>query len=312
MDDRFIVEEENGFTYWAGDFATRVFTDIGVFRASQSVYRVTAETDLLKGRGHVRELALALEEEMDQCSFSGPVYDQVSDTFRMYTAVYATSDHDWLKKTFSAALALQIAEANDMARRLSQKFKTTSATSAHPQSGIRTAPDPVLSIAYSLFHPSGDHPSAWENVPEWEQAGWILEREARNYTGDRKTHLTAEFDWACGGDDGMNATIRTDDPHPKLGNGLHVTLTVPMRLSAEAIGHLVLDLNTNERLEYKRCHTLGSWCAHDGKLAFREFVPNSLYAPEYLEEVCVNVCTRAIWANEWFYEMKCKAQATKA
>ena len=137
-----------------------------------------------------------------------------------------------------------------------------------------------------------------------------MEREARKFDTDRQTYLTAEFDWACG-EDPLKVEIRTDEPHKKLGNGLHVTMTVPMRLSPDAIGHLLLDLNTYEKNEYQRCHTLGSWCMHDGKLAFREFVPNSLFADEYLEEICVTASTRAIWTNEWFYEMKCRAEASR-
>ena len=101
VDDNYVVDSENGFTYWAGDLATTVQTDLGIFRGSMSVYKVTAETDLVRGRGHLKELALALEYEMDECSFSGPVYDAPSDTFRMFCGVYASSEHaHWLRKTF--------------------------------------------------------------------------------------------------------------------------------------------------------------------------------------------------------------------
>ena len=307
------VDHEDGFTYWAGDLATRVRTDMGIFRGSVSVYRVTAETDLVKGRGHLRELALALETEMDGCSFSGPVYDAPTDTFKMFCGVYATSEHShWLRKTFASAVALQMAESHDLSKRLSKTYNTSPATSGHPTAGPRAQMDPILDHVYGFFVGSGDQPSKWIGLPSWEQAGWIMEREARTYKTDRASHLTAEFDWACGGENGIHLDIRTDEPHAKLGNGLHVTLTIPMRLSPDAIGHLVLDLNTYEKAEYKRCHTLGSWCSHEGQLAFREFVPNSLFDDESLEETCVNMCTRAIWVNEWFYDMKCQVRPQSA
>lgn len=310
VDENYVVDNEEGFTYWAADLATRVRTDLGIFRGSMSVYRVTAETDLVRGRGHLKELAMALEVEMDQCSFSGPVYDQESDTFKMFCGVYASSEHaHWLRKTFASAVALQMAEAHEMSKRLSKNHSTSPATSGHPRHGPRSIPDPILELAAGFFVGVGSQKSKWDGIPTWEQAGWIMEREARTFETDRCTQLSAMFDWACGGDEGLLLTIRTDEPHPKLGNGLHMTLTVPLRLSPEAIGHLVLDLNTYEKVEYKRCHTLGSWCNHEGKLAFREFVPNALFSEEYLEETCVNMSTRAIWTNEWFYEMKCKACA---
>lgn len=310
-DESYVLDDAMGFTYWTGDFATRVQTDLGIFRGSVSVYRVTAETDFLRGRGHMQELALALEHEMDDCSFSGPVYDRTTDTFRLFCGVYATNDQaSWLRKTLAAAVALQIAEAYDLSNRLGQHFHASPANSGHPFTGIRQQPDPMIDSALGFFVGSGGQPSRWIGVPTWQQAGWIMEREASKYETDRQTFLSADFDWACG-ENPMHIEIRTDEPHKKLGNGLHVTLSIPMHLSAEAIGHLVLDLNTYEKVEYKRCHTLGSWCMHDGKLAFREFVPNALFADEYLEELCVSMSTRAIWANEWFYEMKCKAQAAR-
>lgn len=311
VEDAYVLDDESGFTYWTGDFATRVQTDMGIFRGSLSTYRVTAETDFLKGRGHMQELALALEHEMDDCSFSGPVYDLKTDTFKLFCGVYATSDQaEWLVRTLSAAVALQIAEAYDLSKRLSQHFHASLPTTGHPVTGMRTQPDPMIDSALGFFVGSGGVPSKWIGVPTWQQAGWIMEREASKFDTDRQTYLSAEFDWACG-QDPMLLQIRTDEPHPKLGNGLHVTLTVPMRLSPDAIGHLLLDLNTYEKTEYKRCHTLGSWCMHGENLAFREFVPNTLFADEYLEELCVNMCTRAIWTNEWFYDMKCRAAAAK-
>jgi hypothetical protein len=312
VDERYLVDGTAGFTYWAGDFATRVHTDIGVFRGSTSVYRVTAETDFLRGRGHLAELAVALEQEMDACSFSGPVYDPQTDVFRLFTGVYASNDQaTWLKKTFAAAVTLQMVEAQEMSSRLGALFHATPASSSHPTAGFREHHDPVLDQAYASFHPSGDQPSKWEGIPSWQQAGWIMEREARHHDTDRQTYVQATFDWMCGGEDGIDVRICTDDPHPKLGNGLHSTLTVPLKLSAAAIGHLVLDLNTYEKNDYKRCHTLGSWCAHNGMLAFREFVPNALFDEDCLEEVSVNMCTRAIWANEWFCAMKESAEKSR-
>ncbi|MCW5935865.1 MAG: hypothetical protein KIT11_00975 [Fimbriimonadaceae bacterium] len=307
VDDQYVADSIDGFTWWPSDLATRVSTDMGVFRHSQCVYRITAETDMLKGRGHLQQLAEALEHEMDHCTFSGPVYDEKADTIRLFCCVYATDeDSDWLKKTFAAAVAMQATEAYDMVQRLSQRFHATRACSEHPKSGIRSDHDPMVDRAVSFFHPSGDGPSRWIGDEGWKRAGWIMEREARHLDSDEHSRLAADFDWSCS-EGTMHLEVRTDEPHPKLGNGLHCTLTVPMPLNTAAIGHLVIDLNTHEKTEYKRCHSLGSWCEHDGKLAFRMFMPNALYDPAVLEAVCVNMATRAIWTEEWFCDLKARA-----
>jgi len=46
---------------------------------------------------------------------------------------------------------------------------------------------------------------------------------------------------------------------------------------------------------------------HDEKLAFRLFVPNLLYTPQALTEVCVAMATRAIWVDEWFVALRQQA-----
>jgi hypothetical protein len=307
IDDTFLVERPDGFTYWAGDLATSVGTDYGVFRQGQCTYKLTATTDMVKGRGHLEELVGELEHAMDDCSFSGPVYDRASDTFQLYAAVYANEDDGWLHKGFAAAVALQVAEAHSMASRFVKSFGAVRASSAHPTAGLRSHEDGSLTHAYDMFRRSGSQPSKWVGDPRWEACGWIMERSARDFQTDRATFLSAAFDWRLTEDGPMSLEVRTDEPHPALGNGLHVTLTVPMRLSQSAIGHLVLDLNTHEKDEYKRCHTLGSWCGHGGRLAHRLFVPNALYEPSVLESVCVTMTTRAVWTHEWFEGLKAQA-----
>ncbi|MGE0001463.1 MAG: hypothetical protein AB7T05_05280 [Fimbriimonadaceae bacterium] len=310
IDDQYMVANQSGFTYWACDLATRVNTDMGVFRGSQSVYKVTAETDLIKGRGHLKELAMALEYAMDDCTFSGPVYDGENDTFRLYAAVYATGDDvGWLKRTFAAAVATQISEAMAMSKRFQSEFHAVPATSGHPSTGLRPHADEMLTHSENLFHPSGDGPGKWLEDPAWERAGWVMEREAQQFTSDGRSFLEADYEWPCG-EGSIHLHVRADEPHRALGNGLHATLTMPMRLSPQAIGHLVLDLNSFERNEYRRCHTLGSWCMHDGRLAYRTFLPNALHAEGSLEGLCVTFSTRAIWVAEYFQERMMEAQAS--
>ncbi|MBX3112876.1 MAG: hypothetical protein KF857_12830 [Fimbriimonadaceae bacterium] len=307
IDDQHVLDDVHGFTWWPGDFCQTIKTDEGIFRQSTVTYRVTAETDFLKGRGHMRDLALALEDEMDDCSFSGPVYDQATDTFKLHCSVYLADENvDWLRRTVLAATALQVYDAQLMIDRLVEKLHAVRAVSGHPTAGMREEPHPLLKSAHKFFWQAGMHPSRWIDTEEWREGTWVMEREAVQFESDRSSRLEAEFEWGCG-EGNIHVTARTDQPHSYLGNGLHITMTVPLKLSTEAIGHLVLDLNGLERTDYKRCHVLGSWCAHEGRLAFRVFVPNTLYTPQVLPDMLVSVSTRAIWVNEWFFQKKCEA-----
>lgn len=312
IEDRYLVEDRNGFTFWAGELATRVRADEGLFRQGQVTYRVTAETEMVRGRGHMAELINALEHELDQCSFSGAIYNRERDVFSLHTSIYASGDNaEWLQKVFCAAVALQAAEAHSLAEKFSRTFHASVAMSEHPQNGLRTQKDLMLTEAWRLFHPSGDQPSRWINSPEWQRCEWVMERESISFQSDRATHLKAEFPWH-GNEGHITLQVTTDEPHPTLGNGLHCTLTIPLRLNPTAIGHLSLELNTFEHDEYKRCHTLGSWCDHDDQLAFRTFIPNALHTTGAIEDVCVALSTRAIWVDEWFMEKRRQAQSQSA
>ncbi|MBX3096640.1 MAG: hypothetical protein KF812_07240 [Fimbriimonadaceae bacterium] len=308
IDDRYIVPDPLGFTYWAGESATRVETDQGLFRQGSVTYRVTARTEVIRTRGHLRDVAIALEHEMDECTFSAPDYDRAQDVISLGCGVYLGDENaEWLERLFTAAVALQVTEAFELANTLTFKTSVSKAISAHPQTGPRQQFDENLLHSRSMFLPVGDQPSAWRGVEEWKRTKWVLEREAFDWETDEQTFFNACFRWACG-DEPMRLVMTTEEPHPKLGQGLHATLTVPMPLGVEAIAHLLLDLNHIERIEYKRCHSLGSWCEHDGRLAFRLFIPNALYDPRILEELCVTMSTRAIWVDEWFQAMKEAAQ----
>ena len=311
IDDRYIVPDPLGFTYWAGESATRVETDQGLFRQGMVTYRVTARTEVVRPRGHLREVALALEQEMDQCTFSGPDYDRANDMISLGCGVYLADENaEWLERMFTAAVALQVTEAAELADSLTKSTKVGRAVSAHPSAGPRQQMDEALLHARTMFAPMGDRPSCWIGVDEWRRTKWVLEREAFDWETDESTHLSAGFRWSCG-QEPIRLAVRIDEPDAKLGNGLHATLSIPMALNPEAIAHLVLDLNHIERVDYKRCHTLGSWCAHDGKLAFRLFVPNALYDARVLEELCVTMSTRSIWVDEWFVAMRQAAQAQR-
>ncbi len=308
IDDQYVHDEPHGFTWWPGELSQAIQADDGIFRQSNVTYRVTAETSFVKGRGHMRELALALVSEMDEASFSGPVYDKESDTFKMHCCVYLADENEaWLRRTMMAATALQVYDAYRLVDRLGEQFHAVHAISGHPSAGLRDDPHPIIKTAPKFFWQAGLRPSRWLDVEEWREGTWVMEREATTFESDRKTRLDATFEWSCGGSGSIVVAARTEDPHPTLGNGLHVTMTVPLSLNPEAIGHLVLDLNGLERSDYKRCHVLGSWCAHEGQLAFRLFVPNTLYTPEVLPDVLVNMSTRAIWVNEYFFEKKQQA-----
>lgn len=297
------IDEADGFVWWADVFAQTVWSDLGLVQNGGVIYRLHAETELVQGRDRRREIARLIQQEMDSCSFSACVYDQRSDSFKLHCSVYATRENAaWLQNLFGAAAALQVAEAKRIGYNVVTRCRAVPAVGGHPRSGLRSTPHPMLDRVYDYFKPSGSKPSRWIGSDEWEQVAWCMEREASKAEVDPQRGLVAQFPWEPDPTHHIHLTVSMEEPHPTLGNGLHFTLTVPLEMHPDAVAGLALELDELERISYKRCQMLGSWCQHDGKLSFRLFLPNIIYKPEQLTELVVSMSTRALWANEFFME----------
>ena len=301
-----------GFTWWPHQFAQSVWTDEGVFRNSRSIYRLHTEIDLVRGKGQNAKLNVALEHEMDQCNLSALVYDKASDTYRLHSSVFAEEDNiHWISKLFSAAVTLQVVEAKAIAAHLAVSNRAAAAISGHPTAGLREEPDKLLGTALGYFTTGGAQDCRWIDVDEWKKVDWAMERQALDYEMTPGRQLTARFFWAADESQTIDLAISTDEPHEVLGNGLHFTLMIPLRVSAQHIAQMALELNENERANWHTSHMLGSWCSHYDSLAFRLFIPNALYQVGILEEIAVTMATRAIWVTEFFLEKKEQAQMAR-
>lgn len=302
--DQWRVDQPRGFTWWADDFAQHVWCDPGLYHNAQAVYRVHAETDLLRGRGQAEKFEMELEQAMDSSTFSAVIYDEAQDTYKLHCSVYAHSENvHWMRRSLFAAVAIQVAEAHQMGHALAKKLGGVPASSAHPRNGIRSDKDPMLQCIETFFKPSGSLPSRWEGTEEWREMEDIMERQAMAFESDHATRMNAAFEWVGGfGADRTTLEVTTREPHPSLGNGLHLTLTLPIEMSREHLAHLALELNQVERSEWKRSHMLGSWCVHGETLAFRSFVPNTVYNKELLEQFTLNMGLRADWVSEYFQQ----------
>jgi hypothetical protein len=315
IEDQWRTDEARGFQWWPSTFAQHIWADTGLYHNAQAVYRMHAETDLIKGRGHHEDFELALETAIDACTFSAIVYDAASDTFRLHSSVYASPENvGWLKKTFFAAAALQLAEAQDIAGMLSRgQTHAVQAVTEHPRSGLRSGPDPMIHSRDMFFKPHGTAPSKWVGAEEWLDMERFMEREALTFQSDHSTWMKAEFPWmgpgtsSTGGDPTAVLDVTTMEPNPIIGNGLHFTLVLPLSLEPKRVAHLALELNEFERKEWKRSHMLGSWTCHDGKLAFRCFLPNTIYNKELLPQITNNMAVRASWADEWCLQHRASA-----
>lgn len=312
-DERWVVDDFNGFRWWPSDQCQHVWCDEGIFQNAITTYRIHAETDVIKGSGRARQFEVDLERQMDQSTLNALVYHEAEDVYRLHSSMFATEENmEFLKRTSFAAIILQLHEARALAQKLRESLRAVPANSSHPTMGMRPQDDPMMQAHQSFFVPAGREPSKWSGVPEWRETEFAVEREATKFTSDHLTHLVAEFPWEAHPGHVIRLDVNTREPHPELGNGLHMTLSIPLIMSPERVSHMALELNQYERDQWKRVHMLGSWACHDGLLCFRLFLPNILYRTELLVHFVLQMAVRAHWTNEYFLDLKRAAEAARA
>ena len=297
--DEWLVDRHRGFTWWAGDYAQSLWADLGLFHNGVTLYRLHCETEMLRGGGHARDCELQLTKLMGTTTLSGMTYESNTDLYKLHCSVYAQNENaEWVKRVLLGAMALQVIEAQNNSN-LSLVTGHTAATTGHPSRGLRHEPDPILDSIKKFFKPYGAQDSKWIDSPEWDEARERVRRLAQHSVTDNQTYLEAEFDWHLSAAVlPIRLDIRTDRPHDILGNGLELSLTLPLAMPAGQRAHTALELNARERQEWNWCHDLGSWCTRGSEVMFHCFVPNICYSPGILIDMAHDMAIRANWVNE--------------
>lgn len=299
--DHWRKDINRGFTWWAEEFAQRVWSDEGVFSNAQSFFRVHVETDFLLGRGKAQQFELALATEMSHATMSAVCFDPEKDCYVLHSSGYFTHDNeDWLPKLFVGGACLQVDEAHLFGKDLARKLHAVPAISEHPAHGLRSQPDPILGAIDRFFKPYGRSPSRWTDNGEWRSVGWAMDRQADRFETDERSYCRAQFPWFLDSSTPMQMIVTSEEAHPILGNGLRLRLIIPLALPPERCAHTAMELNNLERKEWLRCQMLGSWGFEDGKLEYESFVPNTLYHANVLENLALSIAMRANWVNEQF------------
>jgi hypothetical protein len=294
--DDYILDSGRGFTYWPSVLALTVSSDLPNFHNAYSIFRLHAEIDVAHGE-RVDGIDEALSRMMSRAALSALTYDRKNNLYKMSCTVYAQGDNEaWLSKVFLAAVALQIARADKVAKNLENDFGLKPAISGHPRGGFRPTPDPMVNAVENFFVPSGKQPSRWEGCGEWESAHDNLRRIALSSKTDGSGELTAEFDWLHNNPITVRITAR--EPHAEYGNGLALVMVLPWSDDEHDRARTAMKLNEMERRDWNWCHDLGSWCIDEGNLAFTCFIPNLAFHAGSLADMTHDMAMRAKWVND--------------
>lgn len=207
----------------------------------------------------------------------------------------------WLPSFFAQMAIMQPIDAEVRGHRLPEMLG--GGLPAFEDGRKREELDDILEVADQIFAPAGARQSRWSGTDEFKIFAQNFGGSNFCFANGDPTGLTAEVAFGSG-----SALIqcRTNQAHPRLGNGLLVTLMLPHNVADQPDGG-VADFNFFEARAWTEVPKLGCWHSRD---AGRErgifpshstFVPNALYRPGLIQNFVFWEIGRARWVRETFF-----------
>ena len=314
--------EPYGFDWWPGDFrvAVRIFGPHPEW--SRPVYRLSVRSDCLKD---VDIAAPSFLKNLSEINLISPTFSFVSMPKEVVDLGIEKSDVDpgpskvwlestaylhegiseWLPRFLAGQAILQPIESQERAIIAAQLLGGQPDQSRPPCSNLNKGLDDMLGLEND-YAACGETPSKWINTGEFEG---IIERWGRCDTAfgtADQAGLTIETPF---GEHTAILTLKTEEPHPRLGNGLLAELKIPYFVETEQAFHTANFLNFLESTTWAGTGMpfTGSWTTRITSepelicLAYGNFVPNFVYQSGLAENLVLWAINRARWIRESRY-----------
>lgn len=163
----------------------------------------------------------------------------------------------------------------------------------------------MLGVEGESFIPEGKQHSRWAGTGEFEQIIENWGRTESTFGNADETGLTIE---ASFGADSCLLSLYTDQPHPRLGNGLLMVVKLPILWEQNEANAQANDLNfwearnwTNARVPF-----VGNWSSSEVSedmycVTYTSFIPNILYQSGLAENIALWGLSRARCVRETWY-----------
>lgn len=279
-DEQFSYLLPTGFTWWPDEYAQTV----EILREQtgprgETGYLVCVRTELLRDLD-LTDAALAEINglSMRYAAMSGPVYDPPARRLDLWSLARVHDDNGpWMRDLLAGAAVTQIAEARMLAPVLAERTGALTATSGHPESGLRTSPDRIVSAAVDFVN-AGGQPCAWSEAEFRDTVSRHMIGIPGATAGGRGFTVDVPF-----GGRTSRLQVLGDQPHPLYGSGLLVLQRFPVNAESDVEGiRLALSLNAADLTREHTGYGFGSYTYADGDIHFTGFVPNALYKPGLL------------------------------
>jgi hypothetical protein len=209
----------------------------------------------------------------------------------------------WLPRFFGGLAILQPIEAQFRAELSVPLLGGGLDRSGPSDGGSQKGFDDILKIEGSTFAVEGKKQSKWIGTGEFEE---IIDKWGRCDTGfgfADEAGLSLETPF---GDHTAILLLKTNVPHPRLGNGLLAILKIPLLSELDEANEFCIQLNFAEAtLWSKGSAFIGNWSANEAPAegtqeiafgpAFSSFVPNLVYGPGLAVNLVLYMIRRAQW-----------------
>ena len=289
IDAQWSTTEPRGFDWWAYRLRQRVWADPARESLGDSVVCVHVETDYIKGVRDQSPTYECLSGLNHMAGLSAYVFDPAQGVIRAHSTAYVYAGNRWLERLIKAAAAFQDAEAHASAQKIPQILgEGEPDVTNHPASGSRPQLDDMLHIEENLAgrkEPSPFTSDLFKSVLGMQPRPWLfatgggagLTAELAftgNLTAVEIVSLGKNFNYQDRSVETALLVASGAETNPRLGNGLLLRLTLPLKVDAETAARLANDLNLAETKAWTETHFLGAWCTKGPDLWFVSFAPN--------------------------------------
>jgi len=295
VDEAWSVRTPSGFKWWA-DKHMQIVEIIGEksLPDGDTEYLISVRTDFLKSvkinDDMLQQINMKLLPFM---SMAGVVHDPGNDTLNLCSLVKVYEHiRGWMAPIIGVASVLQIAEAKVFGDYFAKILGAETATSGHPQRGIRKVPDEMGGVSESLIIPLGQKPSRWSQGEFEKACSEVMQRPPSLLATNGGQGITIEFPF--GEKESSLCMFKGSHSHAIYGNGLFLIQVFPVSTMSLSEGvTMALSLNKRHLTESPEGYGFGGFHYEKDSIVFMGFLPNALYRPGLLPNLFHSCAKRA-------------------
>ncbi len=305
IDEHWTVREPRAFSWIAHRLSQRVDASTMFESLDLMITRITSSVVLVEDIGSSRE---AVEEMLGWFNHlavgSAYVYDPAERSIAAMLAHNVHAETTPFRPEDIASyqiIALVLAERH--ADTIADRVRGRVARRQHPVAGERLERDDMLNVLNESYQPRGREPNLFASDNEMLQVYELVQGTYDFSAGGNAAGIAIEV--AFGENETTLIQLRTDHPHPELGHGLGVFLTLPARLTETDAARIANQLNIRQFEQGETIAAFGSWCVrrigehtHVGR-GF--FVPNANFRPARAVDCAAAAIGQAVWADNLFH-----------